>query len=334
MPPKISLIVPAYNTGQLLHHCIQSIIAQTFQDWECICINDGSIDETPSILDDYASKDARFHVIHQDNQGLSDARNAGLDIAQGEFITFIDSDDYIHPYYLEILVNTIQETNTDVVSAKFISTTEGYASMDPSKPLEFETSVCTNPFEEHWKHYWCGRNGFSSIACSKLYRSSSIKGLRFCPKMISEDVPWNSNVMARAKSYTSINASLYYYYHTENSIMRSPWTEIKTDSLMRQIRIIHDELSDLGEEYLKHAQKCRLNSFILMMFYLIESRKPSNYKEVLDYARVEYQKLIDEGIVSLRYVEPVWKVGLWIWLKTGINIYSYFKRTKNFILRK
>lgn len=93
--PKISIIVPVYNTEKYLRRCLDSISAQTFTDWECICVDDGSPDDSGSILDEYAEKDGRFVIIHKENGGVSSARNAGLDIARGEWIAFCDSDDWV-----------------------------------------------------------------------------------------------------------------------------------------------------------------------------------------------------------------------------------------------
>lgn len=93
--PKVSIIVPVYNTEKYLRRCLDSIAAQTFADWECICVDDGSPDAAGAILDDYAAKDSRFVVIHQENGGVSRARNAGLDAACGEYVGFVDSDDWV-----------------------------------------------------------------------------------------------------------------------------------------------------------------------------------------------------------------------------------------------
>ena len=95
--PKISVIVPVYNTEKYLHRCIDSVLAQTFTDWELLLIDDGSKDTSGSICDKYAAKDKRIRVFHKENGGVSSARNLGRDYAQGEWVTFVDSDDYIEP---------------------------------------------------------------------------------------------------------------------------------------------------------------------------------------------------------------------------------------------
>lgn len=113
MNPKHSIIIPAYNTGEAICKCIDSVIAQTYPDWELIVVDDGSMDSTPAIIDEYAQKDERIHVIHIPNAGVSNARNVGLDNAKGEYVMFVDSDDWIEPDYLQQIDNHIDD-NADM----------------------------------------------------------------------------------------------------------------------------------------------------------------------------------------------------------------------------
>ena len=113
--PKISIIIPVYKAEKYLRTCLDSILAQTFKDWEAILVDDGSPDGSGTILDDYAAKDPRFKVIHKENGGASAARNAGLDVAVGEWVAFIDADDYVDADYLESLYSVQQKYNADFV---------------------------------------------------------------------------------------------------------------------------------------------------------------------------------------------------------------------------
>ena len=116
---KLSIIVPVYNVEPYLRRCIDSILAQTFTDFELILVDDGSPDNCPAICDEYAEKDPRIVVIHKQNGGLSDARNAGLDIARGEYIGFVDSDDYIDAEMYEKMYNAAIMHNSDIVSCAY-----------------------------------------------------------------------------------------------------------------------------------------------------------------------------------------------------------------------
>lgn len=108
--PKFSIIVPVYNVAPYLRECLDSVLAQTFADWECLCVDDGSTDESGVILDEYAAKDSRFRVFHKENGGVSSARNLALDNVQGEYVAFVDGDDWILPDWFETIASLISET--------------------------------------------------------------------------------------------------------------------------------------------------------------------------------------------------------------------------------
>ena len=120
MSPKISIIVPVYKVEKYIHKCIDSILNQTFKDFELILVDDGSPDNCGKICDEYAKKDSRVIVIHKENGGLSSARNSGLDIARGDYIGFVDSDDYIENDMYELLYNLCEENNCDISSCSSI----------------------------------------------------------------------------------------------------------------------------------------------------------------------------------------------------------------------
>lgn len=122
--PKISVIVPIYNVERYLSECINSILRQTFSDFECILVNDGSTDICGEICNNYQKIDNRIQIIHQSNKGVSAARNIGINIAKGEYITFIDSDDIIHHSYLYYLYNTAKKYNTDLVQCFYTQFTK------------------------------------------------------------------------------------------------------------------------------------------------------------------------------------------------------------------
>ena len=114
VPPAVSIIVPVYNTERFLNRCIDSVLAQTYSDWELLLVDDGSTDSSGSICDEYATQDSRIRVFHKENGGVSSARNLGLDYARGEWITFVDSDDYIAPDMIEKLYETQKRNNADI----------------------------------------------------------------------------------------------------------------------------------------------------------------------------------------------------------------------------
>ena len=114
--PAISIIIPMYGVEKYLRRCLDSVLNQTFQDWQAICVNDGSPDNSAVILEEYAEKDSRFVVVTKENGGLSDARNAGMKHATGDYIMYLDSDDFIHPQTMEIAYSFALRDGSDIVS--------------------------------------------------------------------------------------------------------------------------------------------------------------------------------------------------------------------------
>ena len=159
--PIISIIVPIYNRGKWLPNCLDSISSQTFKDWECILVNDGSTDNSLEIAQEYAANDARFIVFSQENQGVSAARNLGLDHAKGKWVTFVDSDDEIAPDYLEILHKLGEENNADLV----FGSTHYYSDSQLVGQLILKNSVYTSSEEDFGNRYNWRLSGII-----KLYR--------------------------------------------------------------------------------------------------------------------------------------------------------------------
>ena len=120
MDSLISVIVPIYNVEKYLERCVESIINQTYKNLEIILVDDGSPDNCPQMCDDYAKKDSRIKVVHKKNGGLSDARNAGMKVATGEYVSFIDSDDYISLDFYETLLETIVDNDSDIVECSVV----------------------------------------------------------------------------------------------------------------------------------------------------------------------------------------------------------------------
>ena len=168
--PKISVIVPVYNVEKYLLECVDSILAQTFTDFELILINDGSQDNSGAICDEYADKDSRIAVIHQENQGQAAARNNAIVIAKGEWITFVDSDDLIHPQMLEILFNAVDETTQ-------ISACDLYKS-----------NICSDVFCSYKNKWEFKKHKINEDSLINLMHSSDYICWAACAKLIKKDI--------------------------------------------------------------------------------------------------------------------------------------------------
>ena len=203
-----SIIVPVYNVEKYLDKCLASILEQTYNDFECIIIDDGSPDNSNIIIDKYVKLDQRFKVIHQKNMGLSAARNAGLDIAKGDYIVFVDSDDYIANDYLEKFAAKIASTNAEIVVCGL---TEVFKDYEKSIVFEDESTevIKQNILADVWPSY----------AWNKCYKKSLFANIRFPVGKIFEDILIIPEVCLYARKIVCIPDKLYYYNrHNENSI--------------------------------------------------------------------------------------------------------------------
>lgn len=208
MKPIISIIVPVYNVEKYLRECLDSISCQTCTDWECLLIDDGSPDNSGAICDEYAVKDSRFKVFHKPNGGVSSARNLGLDMASGEWVTFIDSDDFISPTFLEGLYAPIAKgERLDLVHGGCTNWKDG----KPSRINQFyEDYIGDEPdyvFEK-----------FRGLTVSKLFRLENVNHwfdglpLRFDEKMkIAEDMAFTLDYLLTVKRYAFVSEVGYYY---------------------------------------------------------------------------------------------------------------------------
>lgn len=213
---KISIIVPVYKVELYLEKCIDSILVQTFKDFELILVNDGSPDRCGEICDKYAKKDSRIKVIHKENGGQSSARNKGLDISKGEYIGFVDSDDWIEPEMYQILYDLIIFNNADVAvcDAKYITNLkiEQKEVEIEKRILESNEEVLKALFEEKYL-LWSPWN--------KLYKKNKIKDIRFLEGRIYEDVPFLIEYFNEVKKAVYINKKLYNYFALNTSTTRS-----------------------------------------------------------------------------------------------------------------
>lgn len=209
--PTISVIVPVYNVEQYLDRCIQSILAQSFTDFELILVDDGSPDNCPAMCDAWAEKDSRIKVIHKENGGLSDARNVGFAASCGEWITFIDSDDYVHPQMLQALYDAVRKYGTKISACGFLRT-NGEALAE-----NFDTTVKVWNAED----YYLQKPIESAIPCCKLYDRSVV--LPYPKGKIHEDEFVTYRILFACKQIAVLDAKLYGYYRNPNSIMRRTW---------------------------------------------------------------------------------------------------------------
>ena len=217
---KIKIVIPIYNTELYLKRCIESLLSQTFSSYEIVLVDDGSTDNCSEICDAYSLIDERIHVIHQENRGLSAARNSGIDYPLPcDYITFVDSDDWVHQRYLEILHKIILQTGTRLSICSHVRT----------NGLVSNTEVTGSAKVYSAEDCYCLKSVSTIPAWGKLYDISLFSRLRFPVDKIHEDhyVSWKILFQLDAVSVTE--DPLYYYYYNPEGIMHSEWNPHRMD---------------------------------------------------------------------------------------------------------
>lgn len=211
--PLISVIVPVYRVEKYLERCVKSILSQTYKNLEVILVDDGSPDQCPAICDACAEKDARVKVIHQENKGLSGARNAGIDAASGEYLAFVDSDDYVSPHFIEELYQLLQDTGCAIGQCRF-SYVKGDGLVE-----EGDSAFCIYRGESLMEQLYGPEEKATCfvVAWNKLYRAELFKetGIRYPEGRIHEDEATTYRLFHEAKKLAFLDRALYGYY-TEN----------------------------------------------------------------------------------------------------------------------
>ncbi len=268
MNELISVIVPVYKVEEYLDRCVASIVGQSYTNLEIILIDDGSPDACPAMCDAWAERDSRIKVIHKENGGLSDARNAGLAAATGEYIGFVDSDDYIAPSMYGELMSHLTDTGSDIAACgvnmvwedgKSASLTpEGSHILDNNAAMEaiVKESLLKQPV-------WY-----------KLYRHATIDGITFEKGKRHEDVFWSYQPIARAKRVCIFDTALYFYRQRTGSIMSEGFSAGRLDAL----EAMEKRLVFLKDNY-PELVDCAQNSIYFFSMYLMQSALRSHAPE-------------------------------------------------------
>lgn len=299
--PLISVIVPVYRAEQYLHKCVDSILNQTYSNLEVILVDDGSPDHCGEICDEYATKDARVRTLHKQNGGAAEARNFGLDISRGEWIGFIDSDDYIDLRMYETLMTAARGYSADMVCCDIyrVYADESIIRDFPFMPnIEFDSEQALASMLSH------GVVGEGPV--NKLYRKNLFQNVRFPVGEINEDIVILPELLRRCRKVQYVAEALYYYQQTENSVTRSKVLYSERDRVvikhMRQIDAYVREYfprlqSDSAAFQVRYA-----GGYVAKLQRNKEVRKqfPADYKEWRTILRKNYFKALGNTRLSAR----------------------------------
>ena len=273
----ISVIVPVYNVETYLEECLDSIQNQTYTDFEVLLVNDGSTDRSKAICERYCKENRRFHLLNQENQGLSAARNTGVAASRGEFIAFVDSDDMILANYLETLIHYMRE-DVDIVESQFTVSNEEFLAKsfkEPSILFEGNSQEAVKIFPKHV---------LNVNAVTKLYRRPIVEAVPYIDGVIFEDVYCGIGMLKYIRKIIKIDYKGYYYRQHQASIMHRTFTPKNLD-----IFTVSDQLIDLysdREELLPY-----IGSFLVhlaTMHYQDYIQKGNPYAKVYNQKLAEY----------------------------------------------
>lgn len=265
MHPVVSVVVPIYKVELYLRRCVDSILNQTYTHLEIILVNDGSPDQCGDIADSYALKDNRVRVIHKHNGGLSDARNAGMQVVTGDYTMFVDSDDWLEKTMIEELVDKSIHYKAEVVQSAFYYAYDDYLQLDTRYFSDKDDPVVLN--NKQLMYELVINEKIKNFAWGKLYQTSLIKDIPFRKGVLFEDVFWAHHVMHRVNTYVIIHLPLLYYYQRNDSIVASysPKNLDMIRGLKERHLFIEMYYSELTSESYKSLLKANLTHYTLLL---------------------------------------------------------------------
>ena len=296
----LSVIIPVYNVEQYLERGVLSVVYQTYRNLEILLIDDGSKDNSGEICDQLARSYNRIRVLHKENGGLSDARNAGLSLAKGEYITFLDSDDYIHPETYSILISQMEENEADITECR---TVKVYSTFPPMLKIEAAQIIRMNREEAMLSSYdW---KYFTAVVWNKIYKREIVEDKRFPVGRYHEDEFFIHEVLYASSKLVHVAVDLHYYQQRPNSIMASEYNEKHIDAIeafQNRLDFFKEKNADIYEK------GCiKIVDFILnkMQYLSTDRRSRWSQRKSLYYAYGKAFRALDPEVLSI--YKSVWK---------------------------
>lgn len=263
----VSVIIPIYNVQDFLARCIDSVLAQTYTDLEIILVDDGSHDTSGDICDEYDLKYRHVRVIHKTNGGLSDARNAGLEVAQGRYVTFIDGDDYVHPRFIEALLSTIEQTGAQIAACTWQELKEG----NTPRNVNVEKARCKTYTQEEAINTVFYQGELNHSACSRIFERQLFDDLQFPEGALYEDLAIIYPLLRKVEKVALLKAPMYYYMHRTGSIINT--MSLRRTHVLDHLEALEQQVEKEAPQYLP-AVRSRHLSACFNMLRLMPAREP------------------------------------------------------------
>ncbi|EHS2295441.1 Beta-1,3-glucosyltransferase [Enterococcus faecalis FL2] len=322
--PEISIIVPVYNVEKYLEKCVKTILSQSFTNFELLLVDDGSTDTSGVICDKLKELDSRIKVIHKENGGLSSARNAGIDIAKGEYLTFIDSDDFISDRMIEYLYKNIKNEHADLSITGVESIYSG------KEPEVTKSEIFILDQKEAIEMILIGKK-IPVYAVAKLYKKTIFKELRFPVGKAHEDVYIIMDVLKQCNKVVADTSKQYFYVHRKGSITSAKFSTRDLDSIDSWEQV-YKVIQNIMPEYKDLAFKrvCAANFYVLDK--IMKSDSENDYSEVTKKI-IKFLKENQKFIYANPYFTKNRKLGL-TFLKIHPIFYKPFPKLQQKYLRK
>lgn len=306
MEDLISIVVPVYKVEKYLNRCVDSLINQTYKNLEIILIDDGSPDGCPQICDEYAKRDGRIKVIHKENGGLSDARNAGISISNGKYIGFVDSDDWIDIEMYKTLHKIVTESKADISCCKMIRCHDEIN----FKEQGYDKKISEyNQYQYVKKFFKIGTQECVYYACNKLYKKEIIDNNQYPKDLTSEDVVGTYKAIIKSKKIVEINYPYYYYYYNPDSITTRKFSNKDFDLIPIWDEVIEiTKENDLEYIWMAELNRYRIDYTLLMRMAInleykeIEEKYYSKYKNILENLKKHRKVLLKAQIPFSRKI--------------------------------
>ena len=316
-PPKISIVLANYNNDVYLDDCLRSVSEQTFRDFECIVVDDGSTDNSKSIIKKWAKKDSRFKPIFQKNQGVSKARNVGLDKCTGDWIGFLDSDDCFYRNAMAILIEAAEQNHVDIVGGGGVRVPDDFKLGDAS--VVDDTNFANPPFmildtsmtgiikmeyvgEAH-RFVWLWR---------RLFRKEVLAGVRFDEELWpGEDTCFILEALPHAQRVMEIKSMVVYHRLAQRSVSMAPYNQKSFSWIvptLKRIRWILDKY--YSPEYAKHYYKGYME---MVVFDLVV--KTMSHRRMMPQAAQEIRKIYGTPVLPTKYLSWIKRLILWLFIK-------------------
>ena len=275
----ISVVIPVYNVEKYLDKCMESVLNQTYSNIEVILVDDGSTDKSGKICDEYQKKDKRVVVYHKENGGLSDARNYGINKSHGEYITFIDSDDFVEQNYVEFLYKLIKENQADIAMGKqYVRYPEKIINTGSGNTYNVNAHDCMEKL--------LYSEDFDVSAWAKLYKKELFKSIKFPKGMVFEDAGTTYKLILQSKKIVLKSEPIYNYIIRNNSITNSKFNIKKMDMIYNTQKMVDDTIK-VYPDLFKAGKRRMMYAYLstITQYARNNSKDKKIRKELMDYIK-------------------------------------------------